>query len=82
VKRSGLRDEPMWVAIHKCMKAMLRLSLYSYLYLKVAKNAMYFLLSPVLSSTKLEKKRAEQVLPGSLVNWWRRGRWPKQCIHM
>jgi hypothetical protein len=30
VKRSG-RDEPMWVAIHKCMEAMLGISLYSYL---------------------------------------------------
>jgi hypothetical protein len=36
VKRSG-RDEPVWVAIHKRMEAMLRISLYSYLYLKLAK---------------------------------------------
>jgi hypothetical protein len=36
VKRSG-RDESMWVAIHKYMEAMLRISLYSYLYLKLAK---------------------------------------------
>jgi hypothetical protein len=36
VKRSG-RDEPMWVAIHKCMEAMLGISLSSYLYLKLAK---------------------------------------------
>jgi hypothetical protein len=36
VKRSG-RDEPMWVALHKCMEAMLGISLYSYLYLKLAK---------------------------------------------
>jgi hypothetical protein len=35
-KRSG-RNEPMWVAIHKCMEAMVRISLYSYLYLKLAK---------------------------------------------
>jgi hypothetical protein len=28
VKRSG-RDEPMWVAIHKCTKAMQGISLYS-----------------------------------------------------
>jgi hypothetical protein len=27
----------MWVAIHKCMEAMLGISLYSYLYLKQAK---------------------------------------------
>jgi hypothetical protein len=36
VKRSG-RDESMWVAIHKYMEAMLGISLYSYLYLKLAK---------------------------------------------
>jgi hypothetical protein len=36
VKRSG-REEPMWVAIHMCMEAMLEISLYSYLYLKPAK---------------------------------------------
>jgi hypothetical protein len=36
VKRSG-RDEPIWVAIQKCMKAMLGISLYSCLYLKLAK---------------------------------------------
>jgi hypothetical protein len=36
VKRSG-RDKPMWVAIYKSMEAMLGISLYSYLYLKLAK---------------------------------------------
>jgi hypothetical protein len=55
VKRSG-RDEPVWVAIHKRMEAMLRISLYSYLYLKLAKTLFF-------SSTKLDNKRAEQVLP-------------------
>jgi hypothetical protein len=37
VKRSG-RDEPMWVVIHMCMEAMVGISLYSYLYLKLAKT--------------------------------------------
>jgi hypothetical protein len=37
VKRSG-RDEPMWVAMHKCMEAMLGISLYIYPYLKLAKT--------------------------------------------
>jgi hypothetical protein len=64
VKRSS-RDEPMWVVIHRCMEAMLRISLYSYLYLKLAKMICLFLLS-LMFSTKLENKRAEQVLPGSL----------------
>jgi hypothetical protein len=40
VKRSG-RDKPMRVVIHKCMEAMLGISLYSYLYLKLAKP-LYF----------------------------------------
>jgi hypothetical protein len=37
VVKSPHRDEPMWIAIHKCMEATLRISLYSYLYLKLAK---------------------------------------------
>jgi hypothetical protein len=36
VKSSG-RDEPIRVVIHMCMEAMLGISLYSYLYLKLAK---------------------------------------------
>jgi hypothetical protein len=36
VKRSG-RDEPTRIAIHMCMEATLGISLYSYLYLKLAK---------------------------------------------
>jgi hypothetical protein len=45
VKRSG-RDEPTWVAINKCTEAMLGISLYSYLYLKLAKTLClsYYLL--------------------------------------
>jgi hypothetical protein len=37
VKRSG-RDEPIWVVKHMCMEAMLRISPYSYPYLKQAKT--------------------------------------------
>jgi hypothetical protein len=37
VKRSG-RNEPIWVVIHKCMEAMLGISLFSYPYLKLAKT--------------------------------------------
>jgi hypothetical protein len=55
VKRSG-RDEPMWVAIHMCMEAMLGISLYSYLYLKLAK-AMSFLLSPMHSLQQNQRTR-------------------------
>jgi hypothetical protein len=72
-KRSG-RNEPMWVAMHKCMEAMLGISLYIYLYLKPAKT-MSFLLSHVFFSTKSEKKLClEAELEGS------EGRWHRQCI--
>jgi hypothetical protein len=61
VKRSG-KEEPMWIVIYMCMETMLRISLYSYLYLKIAKMlSLSYLL--FFSSTKSENKRAEQVLP-------------------
>jgi hypothetical protein len=47
------------------MEATLEISLYSYLYLKLAKT-LTFLLSHVFSSRKLENKRVEQVLPRSV----------------
>jgi hypothetical protein len=52
------------VVIHMCMEAMLGISPYSYLYLKLAKMLClsYYLLC--LLFNKIEK-RAEQVLPGS-----------------
>jgi hypothetical protein len=62
VKRSG-RDEPMWVVIHICMEAMIGISLYNYLYLKLAKMLSFMLSLIFFSSTKL--RRAKQVLPGS-----------------
>jgi hypothetical protein len=63
MRRSG-KDEPMWVAVHKCMEAMLGMSLYSYLYLKLIKMIYlsYFLLC--FSSTILEKKPQKQGLGG------------------
>jgi uncharacterized protein YybS (DUF2232 family) len=62
VKRSG-RDEPMWVIIHICMVTTLGISLYSYLYLELAKTLSFFLIiSHAFSSTKSEDKRVEQVL--------------------
>jgi hypothetical protein len=42
VKRS-CRDELMWVAIQMCMEAMLGISLYSYLYHKLAKMLSFLL---------------------------------------
>jgi hypothetical protein len=52
VKRS-VRDEPIQVVIHLCMEAMLRISLYSYLYHKLAKMLylsyylLYFLFNKI-----------------------------------
>jgi hypothetical protein len=73
VKRSG-SDEPMWVAIHMCLEAMLGISLYSYLHLKLAKIIFFLIIAYVFSSKKTENKRAEQVLPRSSAGWggvWR-----------
>jgi hypothetical protein len=48
VKRS-VKDEPMWVAIHKCIETAIGISLYSYFYFKLAKivylsyHLIYFL---------------------------------------
>jgi hypothetical protein len=66
------------------MEATLGISLYSYLYLKLAKNNRSFLLSLFFfSSTKLEK-REKEILPGSGRWEGEKGgeRWYKQCIHM
>jgi hypothetical protein len=76
VKRFG-RDEPIQVVIHMFMEAMLGISLYSYLYLKLAKLLCLSYYCYVFSSTKLEK-RAGQVLPGSKGVGGRR----IQCIHI
>jgi hypothetical protein len=76
MKRSG-RDEPMWIAIHKCMEAMLGISLYSYLYLKLAKmiRLSYYLLCFLYN-----KIREQDGGIGSAQKW--QGRWSKQCTHI
>jgi hypothetical protein len=51
------------------MKAVLRISLYSYLYLKLAKMlCLYLFISYSFSSTKLDK-RSEYVLLGNKEGW-------------
>jgi hypothetical protein len=64
VKRSG-RDEPIWIAIQKCMETP-GISLYSYLYLKLAKTLRlsYYLLCFLFN--KIREQEAEQVLPRSV----------------
>jgi hypothetical protein len=78
VKRSG-RDKPIWVAIHKCMEAMLGISLYSYLYPKLAKmiHLSYYLLCFLLNKIGEEGGR------GSAWNWGLGDEsWYKQFIHI
>jgi hypothetical protein len=58
VQRSG-GDEPMWFAIHMCMEAVLGISRYSYLYSKLAKNAMSLLLSLMLSLQQNQRTRGQ-----------------------
>jgi hypothetical protein len=61
VKRSG-RDEPMWVAIHKYMEAMLGISLYSYLCFKLAECCLsYYLLGFLFNKIREQG----QILPES-----------------
>jgi hypothetical protein len=85
VKRSG-KDEPMWVAIHKCMEATLGISLYSYLYLKLAKTLClsYYLLCFLFN--KIGEQESETGFAGKQGGVWGAGRgggsWPKQCIYM
>jgi hypothetical protein len=54
VKRSG-RDEPMWVATHMCMEAMLGISLSRYLYLKLAKTLSFFIISYVFIRDNMKR---------------------------
>jgi hypothetical protein len=64
------------------MEAMLRISLYRYLYLNLQKRYVFLIIAYVFSSTKLEK-RAEQVLPRSGRGTGSRGeKWLKQCMHI
>jgi hypothetical protein len=57
------RDEPLRVAIHMCMEAMLGISLYSSLFLKLAKIVCFLFIFYGFCSTKSENKGAVQVLP-------------------
>jgi hypothetical protein len=62
VKRTG-RDEPIGVVIHIYMETTQGIALFSYLYLKLEKKHVSLFISYVSSSTKLENRKAEQVLP-------------------
>jgi hypothetical protein len=70
VKRS-VRDESIRVVIYMCMEAMLRISLYSYLYLKLAKMLClsYYCLCLLFN------KIGEEGRTGSA---WKRGGWGRE----
>jgi hypothetical protein len=76
------REEPMWVVIHKCMEAMLGISLYSYFYPKLAKMLClsYYLLCFLFNKIRGQEGRTGSA--GKQGGENRGGaRWPKQCIH-
>jgi hypothetical protein len=65
MKKSG-RDGTICVIICVCMETTQGVSLYSYLYLRLADTKIVvFLFFYIFSSTKLKNKRVEQVLLGS-----------------
>jgi hypothetical protein len=76
VKRSG-RNKPMKVAIHKFMEPMLGISLYSCLYLKLAKTLChcYYLLCFLFN--KIRRRGADRFCLEADVGGLG-GRWPKQ----
>jgi hypothetical protein len=76
MKRSG-GDEPMWVAIHMCMEAMLGICLYSYLYVKLAKT-LHLSYSLLFFFNKIGEQEGRT---GS-VHKCRGGGKEKQCIHI
>jgi hypothetical protein len=87
VKRCG-RDETMWVSMHKCMEAMLGISLYSYLYLKLAKM-LSFLLSLIFSLQQNWRRRGQNRFCLEAVGgeeWKRWERWEEvaqtMCTHL
>jgi hypothetical protein len=82
MKRCG-RDESMWVAIHKCIEAMLGISMYSSLYLKVAKMLIlsYYLLCFLFNKIGEQEGGTGSALKAGVGVGWG-GRWPKQCKHM
>jgi hypothetical protein len=68
----------MWVAIHKCMEAMLRFSLYSYLYFKLAKmlRLSYYLLCFLFNKIGEEEDRTSSAQKQG-VGEGGGGRWPE-----
>jgi hypothetical protein len=64
-------DEPMWVTIYKCMEALLGITMYSYLYLKLAKM-LSFLLSLMFSLQQNQRTRWQNRFCPEAGKWERR----------
>jgi hypothetical protein len=62
VKRSG-RDEPVWAVIHKFKEATLGISLYSYLYPKLAKTISLLLSLMFLLQQNQRRRRQNRFCP-------------------
>jgi hypothetical protein len=77
VKSSG-RDETMWVAIYTYIGAMLEISLYSYLYSKLAKMLYLFYYLLCFLFNKVREQEGE-TSAGQKHGW---GGLPKQNIHL
>jgi hypothetical protein len=66
----------MWVVIHMCMEATLEISLFSYLYLKIAKMlCLSYFLGILFNKTGKQEGRTSSARKQG-------GRWPKQRIYM
>jgi hypothetical protein len=50
------RDEPVWVVIHTCMETKQGISLYSYLYLKLAKCHVFLIIFYVFFFYKIREQ--------------------------
>jgi hypothetical protein len=71
----------MYVVIHKCMEAKLGISLYSYLYLKLAKMLSFlYLLCFLFNKIREQEGRTGfcPEAPGGRGREW----WPKQCANV
>jgi hypothetical protein len=74
VKWSG-RDEPMWDTVQKCMEPKLGISLYSYLYLKLAKMLYlsYYLLCFLFNKIREQEGRTGSARKGGSRRCWEEG---------
>jgi hypothetical protein len=64
MKRSS-RNKPMWVVVHICMEEYYESFFIAIFISNYQKCYVFLITSYVFSSTKLENKRAEQILHGS-----------------